>query len=160
MTNEMTTIRVERISNDNFAPFGSVAVLNDEVPLAEGPNFRYWSDKAAFEVDGDTEIGYCTVRKPVERVIDWMERHERTPEVLIPIDWPFILPVMRSNERVEAFEVHPGEAVVIGRNVWHSACLPLGRTEATYFVIFRRGTPHDDVAKTDIEAVALDGTEE
>ena len=150
----MTSISVQRINANNFAPYGSVAVLGNEKPLASGSQFKFWSDHASFRIDGETEIGYCTVNSTPEGRVDWMERHDRTPEVLIPIDWPFVLPVMR-DEVVEAFEVHPGEAVVINPSVWHSACQPLGRLEAAYFVIFRRGTPHEDVIKAEIEAVEI-----
>ena len=148
-------IQVNSITADNFVAYGKVARLGDEAPLAEGPQFRYWSDFASWEIEGETEVGYCTVRRPTADRVSWMERHERTPEILIPIDWPFILPVMKDGV-VEAFEVHPGEVAVIAPNVWHSACIPLGRAEATYFVIFRRGTPHEDVQKQEIEAVTID----
>ncbi|HEX7071734.1 MAG TPA: ureidoglycolate lyase, partial [Rhodothermales bacterium] len=151
----MTTTRIksQRISCDNFAAYGTVAQLGAEAPLAQTSQFSFWSDHAAYRIEGETEIGFCTVRAPKDDAVDWMERHERTPEVLIPIDWPVVLPVMREDGTVEAFEMHPGEAVVIGQNVWHSACLPLGRREATYFVVFRRGTPHEDVVKQEIETV-------
>ena len=147
--------RSKRITNENFAAYGSVAQLENQEPLAEESQFSFWSDCASYQIDGETEVGFCTVRSPKDDVVGWMERHERTPEILIPIDWPFLLPVMR-NEEVEVFEVHPGEAVVIDRNVWHSACMPVGRREATYFVIFRRGTPRDDVKKQTIQAVSID----
>ena len=151
----MDSVKAQRITSERFARYGKVARLDGTEPLAEGPQFQFWSDVAAFEVEGPTEIGYCTVVDPADQIVNWMERHARTPEVLIPIDWPFILPVMMGEE-VEAFEVHPGEAVVINPDVWHSACLPLGRMEATYFVIFRRGTPHEDVAKQEIGGVRIE----
>jgi hypothetical protein len=56
---------------------------------------------------------------------------------------------------VEIFRVEPGEAVVIGDGVWHSACLPVEGASATYFVVFRRGTPRADVIKRDIDPVAV-----
>ena len=87
----------------------------------------------------------------------WMERHDRTPEFLIPADGPFLLPVMDDAGAVAVFRVEPGEAVVIGQGVWHSACLPVGAEAATYFVVFRRGTPQEDVTKQDIDPVALGG---
>ena len=146
----MRSIRAERIGSANFGAFGSVARFPTSAPLAETTQFKYWADQAHFGVEGETEIGYCTVVRPAGGLVDWVERHERTPEVLIPIDVPVILPVMK-DDRVAAFEVHPGEAAVVAQNVWHSACLPLHAAEASYFVVFRRGTPQEDVIKQSLE---------
>src|SRR5690606_32881042 len=112
----MTLARVQRINSDNFAPYGKVAVLGNEKPLASGSQFKFWSDHASFRIEGETEIGFCTVFPPRQGIVDWMERHARTPEILIPIDWPFVLPVMRDGA-VEAFEVYSGEAVMINPDV-------------------------------------------
>lgn len=150
----MITIQPQRITQDNFARYGEVARLPAGDPLAATEQFSFWSDVAAFEVEGETEIGFCTVYRRPEEHVDWMERHARTPELLVPIDGPFLLPVMGDGE-VDVFRVEPGEAVVIGTGVWHSACIPADAAEATYFVIFRRGTPQEDVTKTDVEAVAV-----
>jgi ureidoglycolate hydrolase len=128
------------------------------MPTAEDPTFRYWSDLASYHIGGETEVGLCTVYLQDGRPVTWMERHERTPELLIPIDYPFILPVMAGqggSETIEAFQVNVGEAVVIGQNVWHSACQPVDSEAANYFVIFRRGTPSEDVYKTDVADVRL-----
>lgn len=146
----MNGISAHRITEANFADFGSVARTPSGAPLAETSQFRYWSDAAHFGIAGETEIGYCTVFQPDDGVVTWMERHERTPEVLIPIDRSVVLPVMK-NDEVSAFLFEPGEAIVIGRNVWHSACLPADGQDASYFVVFRRGTPHEDVIKKDLQ---------
>ncbi len=48
-----------------------------------------------------------------------------------------------------------GEAVVLDPGAWHSACVPAEGAEATYFVIFRRGTPHEDVEKIETNPVSI-----
>lgn len=146
----------KRISAESFRPYGSVATRPAGAPLAEDETFRYWSDAAHFGIEGETEIGFCTVYRQERDEVNWMERHMRTPEVLIAVDRPFLLPVMSEDGKVEAFLVEAGEAVVIARGVWHSACKPVDGDEATYFVIFRRGTPQEDVTKMDIEPVVIE----
>ena len=152
-------ITPQRVTAENFMRFGAVAKLpTNAEPLAAEASFSYWSDVAAFAIEGPTEIGYCTVFRQEGGPINWLERHVRTPELLIPIDAPFFLPVMRDDEsveRLEVFEVRPGEAVVIGQGVWHGACHPTHGEEATYFVIFRRGTPAEDVAKRELQDLAI-----
>lgn len=148
-------MRAQTISPDSFQEFGRVAALPSSDPLARDETFAFWSDVTHFTIDGETEIGFCTVYRQDRDVVRWMERHERTPELLVPVDGPFILPVMTKDERVAAFRVEPGTAVVIGQDVWHSACLPVDTGQTTYFVIFRRGTPAEDVIKTDISPVEI-----
>jgi len=153
----MTQIAAVPISIEGFSAFGDVALLLDESPLAETVEFSFWSDAAHYRIDGETEVGFCTVYPHQGNRVAWMERHERTPELLIPIDGRLVLPVMSGDEvpEVRAFEFGPGEAVVIGQNVWHSACLPKGSGAVQYFVIFRRGTPQEDVIKVEIPAVSI-----
>jgi ureidoglycolate lyase len=150
-----TLIETSRATSTSFARYGSVLETPAGDPTASGSSFRYWSDLAHFRVDGETEIGLCTVNGHDAVSIAWMERHDRTPEILVPIDAPFHLPVMNDSGEVELFRVEPGEAVVIDAGVWHSVCIPAGAAEARYLVIFRRGTPAEDVVKRDIPAVRL-----
>jgi ureidoglycolate lyase len=138
------------VTPEAFRPYGRVVLAPTATPTASDPSFRYWSDLAHYGVEGETEIGLCTVYRQEDDRVAWMERHDRTPEILIPVDAPFVLPVMDGAGRVEAFRVDPGEAVVIDPGVWHSACRPVGAEEATYFVLFRRGTPAEDVVKRDV----------
>jgi ureidoglycolate hydrolase len=145
------SVDVKPLSSEHFARFGRVAVRPDTEPLASDHTFAFWSDVTHLELHGGAEIGYCTVFAQDAGVVDWMERHERTPELLIPIDAPIVLPVMTEQYEVTAFRIEIGQAAVIRKGVWHSACLPAGADEATYFVVFRRGTPGDDVAKIGIE---------
>lgn len=154
----MKHIKSQRIDSEGFRPYGSVATRPAAAPLAEDDTFKYWSDAAHYGIEGETEIGFCTVYRQERDVVDWMERHVRTPEILIAVDRPFVLPVMSDEGNVDAFLVEPGEAAVIGQGIWHSACKPVGGDEATYFVIFRRGTPQEDVAKMDVEPVVINRT--
>jgi ureidoglycolate lyase len=152
----MVTIdKTRRATPDSFARFGTVVAVPSSSPTASDGTFSYWSDLARYSIDGDSEIGLCTVYRQAEPSVIWMERHDRTPEILIPANGPFLLPVMEEDGAVEVFRVEPGEAVVIGTGVWHSACLPIDGDETTYFVLFRRGTPREDVIKKDIDPVSV-----
>ncbi len=146
-------VQSKRISRDNFARFGSVVARPGGTPTSQAADYRFWSDIADYAIEGETEIGLCTVYRQPKTEISGMERHLRTPEILVPIDAPFVLPLLiegDSDEKAEAFRVDIGEAVVINRAVWHGACLPVGREESSYFVIFRRNTPHEDVVKKEV----------
>lgn len=149
----MNTTRAEPVSTANFAAYGSVVTDPSGAPTSEAQDYKFWSDLAHYAISGETEIGVCTVYRQSSPVVSGMERHLRTPEILIPIDVPFDLPLVRDGEpeeQVRAFRVRPGQAVVIEPAVWHGACLPVDAPQARYFVIFRRGTPHQDVEKKSV----------
>ena len=152
----MSTIKAQHITSANFAPFGKVVTAPMAAPTSEAYDYKFWSDLADYEVTGETEIGLCTVYAQPKQEITVVERHRRTPEILIPVDAPFVLPLYDdANGKSEAFRVNIGEAVVINTGVWHGACLPVGKKEATYFVIFRKGTPHEDVMKKTVDPVQI-----
>lgn len=152
------TIESKKISAENFRKFGSVVKSPTGKPTSEAADYKFWSDIADYKIEGETEIGICTVYRQKENTITGMERHLNTPEILIPIDGAFVLPLLIDGEDIsdsEAFTVNIGEAVKINDGVWHGACLPADRAESSYFVIFRKGTPHTDVEKIDINPVEI-----
>ncbi len=150
------TIPSGKPTRSNFSKYGKVVRLPSGKPTSQAKEYKFWSDIADYGIDGETEIGICTVYRQRVRHITGVERHLRTPEILIPIDGPFVLPLLKEGEKnVEAFRFDVGEAVVIEPAVWHGACLPVEKKETSYFVIFRKGTPHEDVEKKSIPRVEI-----
>lgn len=151
-------VKIQKATPESFGRFGKVVSAPTAAPTAEAEEFKFWSDIAHYQIQGETEIGLCTVYAQPKMAVSGVERHLQTPEILIPIDAPFVLPVLLegdSEENLVAFKVDLGEAAVINEGVWHGACLPVGKAESTYFVIFRRGTPHEDVAKKNVDTLEL-----
>lgn len=152
-------IKAEHITTENFSKFGRIVSAPKDKPTSEAEDYKFWSDIADYMIEGSTEIGLCTVYKQPKAEISGMERHLNTPEILIPIDAPFVLPLLhdgKAGKEAEAFKVNIGEAVVIDRGVWHGACLPVGKKECTYFVIFKKSTPFEDVEKKQIEMIEIE----
>jgi ureidoglycolate hydrolase len=142
-------MKIIKANSSNFSKYGQVVSIPSDKPTSEGVEYRFWSDIAGYKIDGETEIGICTVYKQNNNKISGVERHLKTPEILIPIDAPFILPVLSSDydEQLDYFQVDIGEAILINEAVWHGPCLPVGKEESSYFVIFKRKTPFEDVEK-------------
>lgn len=152
MRHEMV-VKARSANKENFNKFGAVVRLYSNEPTSYDTTYKFWSNIADYFIDGKTEIGICTVYKQSINEIKGVERHLETPEILIPIDAPFVLPLLlegESENTLEAFEVNIGEAVIINQAVWHGACLPVGKEEASYFVIFKLNTSNQDVYKKDI----------
>jgi ureidoglycolate hydrolase len=154
------TLRPVPASDPSFARFGNVVLSPRGEPTSQAKEYRFWSDIARYQIQGETEIGLCQVfRQPVNEIAG-MERHLRTPEFLIPIDAPFVLPLLLEgspSREAGVFRVEPGQAVVINEGVWHGACLPAGAESSWYFVVFRRGTPGTDVQKKAVEPFTIEG---
>ena len=152
-------IKSKPVDENNFNKFGKIVKDPAGSPTSQAVDYKFWSDIANYKIDGETEVGICKVYAQPVNKITGMERHMLTPEILIPIDAPFALPVLingRPEDEIESFIVKPGEVVIINNNVWHGACLPVGKKESSYFVIFRRMTPHEDVEKKEISPVELE----
>jgi len=152
-------IKAKRITLENFQRFGSVVTSPVGSPASQGDDYKFWSDIARYKINGATEVGKCTVYKQKKNIISGMERHMLTPEFLIPIDSPFVLPVLiegNDETNVEAFQVNVGEAVIMNQAVWHGACLPVGKKEVSYFVVFRRKTPYEDVEKKSVNKFEIE----
>ena len=142
-----------------FKKFGDVVEFPEGVPTSHDSSYRFWSNLSNYFIDGKTEIGLCTVYKQQENIITGLERHLKTPEILIPIDGPFILPLLSEGDeenKMESFLVKVGEAVIINDGVWHGACLPVEKYQSSYFVIFRLNTPNEDVEKKSISPVKIE----
>ena len=154
----MIILRPKQVTPANFARFGSVVTAPQTAPTSQAADYKFWSDLAHYRIDGETEIGICTVYHMPVSIITEVERHEHTPEILIPINAPFALPLLRdgdSVEQAELFRVGIGEAVVIDAGIWHGPCLPIGCADSSYFVIFARRTPHADVRKKEISPIEI-----
>ena len=104
----MESIVSKKISADNFSRFGKYAGSPEGEPTSQAADYKFWSDIAHYMIEGETEIGICKVYKQENDRITGMERHMRTPEILIPIDAPFVLPVLLEGDdesKIEAFKV-------------------------------------------------------
>lgn len=147
------SVKAKNLTPASFAKFGKVADANVIPPLVNAENLKFWTTIATYTVDGETEIALCQVKKSVD-FVGMLERHVKTPEILVPIEGDFILPVAPAGNLqdpaeipeasgVEAFIVRSDQAVVMEKGVWHTAPIPIGK-ETSFFVIFRKETSKQD----------------
>ncbi|MCF7740172.1 MAG: ureidoglycolate lyase [Candidatus Marinimicrobia bacterium] len=149
---------IEKISVNNFSQYGELVNKPDTVPTARSDKFKFWSDLAHYDIGGKSEIGICTVFLQTKLIIEELERHNSSPEILIPGDGPFLIPLLlnqNDTSEIDIFRVEIGQAIIINKGVWHGACLPVGKKETSYFVIFEHGTPTKDVEKKSIQPVEV-----
>jgi len=143
-------VKAEELTSENFAEFGTVV----NTPKTES-SFKsgYVPKIATFYIDGEAEIGICTIHKNADP-ITWMERHLRTMEIFISIEGDFLLAMNRpaepsdpkgvpQTEDVRIFHVREGQTVVMKPGSWHGV-LSLDE-RCIFLIIFKKNTAKDDL---------------
>jgi len=147
-------LKAKRLTAASFSKFGKAIDIPKSPPLVETETVKYWGTIASFMVEGETEVGICIVKKD-SNIIESMERHVGTPELIAPIEGDFVIPVAASRnledpnetpkvEDSEAFYVNEKQAFVMDKGVWHWAPFPVGK-ESSFYVIFKKETTKRDM---------------
>lgn len=114
-------------NKENFKPFGTYTrVMTDQARSGEG-GWKAWTTPDVC-MDDVAHFGF-TKAAGMPFVVDSMERHTKSTELLVCGDKPMVLAVADSDpsgraktEDIRAFVISPGEIVVLNRGIWHDAC--------------------------------------
>lgn len=148
------TLRAEALTAGAFAPFGAVIEQPPTPQEAGGPGWQWWGDRALMHCDERPYfVGYLTLA-PGELSFDWAERHMRSPELLAPTDdcllfvgapdYPDQPDRMPPLADLRVFHVRKGQAVLLGKGVWHAPPLAIDRP-LNVFVLLLQGTGATDL---------------
>jgi ureidoglycolate hydrolase len=121
------------LENSHFAPFGKVLSQTDKKADTVNDAFHYWSGIAKLKMS-DT--------------VSTVEKHDRTPEILVALDNDAILCVAESSKEektvnpqsIRAFYIRKGDSLVMNAGTWHWAPVPVLKEESKFLVIFASGT--------------------
>lgn len=121
-----------------------------------GEVIEFYGELALMECRGELEFGICVFHKR-PMVLDQMERHARTPELLYAIDEDFIAVAAPSEPGGEtprlselvALRVRRGEGLLFQTGAWHWAPYPFAE-ESFALVGFARGTASTDMVIRDL----------
>lgn len=142
------TISVEPLTKEAFQPYGKVIDLPPGDPSKQGDGWDCWSYIEMLDVDEPVGMGLVVTRRR-ELVVTTMERHVSREELLLTFDKEIIQPVARCADiddpeeqpdplTVKCFLIQPGQAIVIGRGVWHSPAYPAGEDARYMFAIEKK----------------------
>lgn len=131
------------------------------------PFGRYWDLHQERGVKTDKYEAYMTIDPPMTHplrfgmtvcdngpsfVVDSMERHMSTEEVLFAGDKPIVLSLANSApdglpqaEDVVSLLMEPGDLVVINKGIWHDACHAVEGSAQYYFLSYSSSDP-DEIA--------------
>ena len=143
----MSTILIEPLTADSFAPFGQVIDLDgaEHFPINNGMTERY-HDLARVELGGEGSRPLISVFRgqpyDLPLILRLMERHPLGSQAFYPLgDRPFLVIVARdlsgTPDLPRAFITRPGQGVNIAMNTWHGVLTPL--EVASDFLVVDRG---------------------
>lgn len=149
----MKQIAAEHVTPENFKAFGKViAVPKDRKPDAQSEIQTYYGQLAIMQCTGSIQLGIC-VAKQRENIVEELEQHAQTQELLAALRGDFLVPVAPSLveggkavpdvEHALAVRVNQGEGILFDTGIWHWTPYPVGET-CDVLVGFKTDTPKDD----------------
>ena len=150
------TLPVLELTDEAFAPYGTVVRTPTRPEDAAGPGWRWWGETVRLEDGGRPwGVGYLDLEPAPPPRFDWAERHLRSQEAIVPVSGGCLVYVAPPDNPEEpdrlpplgafrVFRVRSGTGVVMDRAVWHGA--PLADQEpAKAIVLLLEGTGRNDV---------------
>ena len=136
MEPETKIVKIEKLTEEAFAPFGDIIGPKERAPdwkMELGPPTWF----AGFSIDGTTRIGFSSnpYRKPpTEYVLSQFEQHQTVTQSVVLMDGkPGILTVAPPTpwgtkpevEKIRAFLLDGAGGIVMSRLTWHGHDFPL-----------------------------------
>lgn len=147
-------VQVQEGNNETLKGYGSLVSFPAIEPTGGDENFSFWDAVSKLEIPGGkVSVGFLTPKKRAN-TFQQMERHLQTPEMLVALKGDVVVPMALANhpgkdkpeaDKVAAFKIKQGTAVIMNTGVWHWVPYPIEVEEASLLVIFRQETPSTDL---------------
>ena len=147
-------VRVEELTKENFREFGEILDADFAKPDAEECDFRFYYDLVEADYGGDpVAISVVTSKLQDDLYGNSLENHFKTPEFLAPLDGTIYVILTRTDpsdsrkpdlSSAKAFEVKPGQGILLKSGTWHRCPLSEGKSVKTLCLV-RKGTPEDNI---------------
>lgn len=148
----MKRIRVEKLTEESFSPFGKVITTVGRNYEGEDGVYRWYEKQAIVKGAEAVSINLLAV---IERefVCKKFEAHYQTTETILPLTGGVIVAGIPAGdflfEKLHAFYVPVGKGICWSEGAWHYAPYPLEGI-VTCGVIFRDGTGMDDIEYSEL----------
>ena len=155
----MRKIKVEKLTKDAFAPFGSYYDMeNPEGYPLSGELHRFFPDRLTAYHSTSAAFSPILVKRPAEMKITQVEYHTTTSEIILPLNDDMILHVAPPSagkplpEYTRAFLVPRHTLVKMNACVWHLAPLPANVDELAAMIVLPECTYMNDCTVVDLAA--------
>ena len=130
----MKQIKLEKITAETFAPFGSFSSMTQPDGYAlEGEIHCFFPDRMTMHGNCNMAYSPILVEKKLPRIVKAVEYHTTTSEMILPMNDDMIIHVAPATagtlvpELTKAFLVPMGTMVKINTAIWHLAPLPANK---------------------------------
>ena len=127
----MRQIKIEKLTAEAFRPFGSYYdMVNPEGHALEGAIHKFYPDRIWDAYNGRVGFSPIAVRKPERYIVDSVEYHTTTSEIIMPINGDMVLHVAPASagkpvtHLTKAFIIPKGTMVQMNAGIWHLCPLP------------------------------------
>lgn len=147
----MNTIQAVPITHENFAPFGQFYPITAPQghPLS-GEIHKFYPDRLTACATKNVGYSPIVVQKPPRMIIDTVEYHTTTWEMILPLTDDMVLHVAPASggtpvpHLAQAFVVPKNTLVKINAAIWHLAPLPASQSSLTALIILPECTYAND----------------
>ncbi len=149
------TVKIQKATADALHSYGDFISSTGGEPAFDSEVFSFWNDLALGEFDGTESFG-MVLTKTGEMTAPMLERHLQTTETLVPLQEEIVLVLAKPSadpreddwpdlDTLAAFRIPTGTAVTLKKGTWHYIPLVPGKSPARTLVVFRQGTPAEDL---------------
>ncbi len=145
-------VNVQEARTDAISPYGEVAEIEGRTPAFDSDVFSFWNDLSVGDISaGEVSFGMVWT-KPGSLSAPMLERHMKTTETIVPLDEDIVLVLAEPSDgetpdlnTLNAFRIRKGTAITLKKGTWHYVPLIPAQKEGRTLIVFRRGTPDDDL---------------
>lgn len=154
----MRTIKVEKLTKESFAPFGTYYdMANPDGYALCGELHSFYPDRLLAYHDSQVAFSPIVVKKPDVMKITQIEYHTTTAEIIMPLSDDMILHVAPPSagkplpEYTKAFLVPKNTIIKMNACVWHLAPLPANNPTLTAMIVLPECTYMNDCIVVDLK---------
>ena len=147
----MKTIKVQPLTKQDFAIYGAYYKMDDpQGHSLNGELHRFFPDRLTAYHDGQVAFSPILVKKPEKMLINSIEYHTTTCEIIMPLNDDMILHVAEPSagtpitDKTKAFLVPKNTLIKMNACVWHLAPLPANKDELCAMIVLPECTYMND----------------
>jgi ureidoglycolate lyase len=153
----MKTVKVQPLSIEAFAPYGSYTnIVEPKGDSLGGPNHTFYRDNSRWFCESSLPVGFSPLMvKKQDMKITGIEYHTTTCEGILPISDDAILHVTPAGgpntDRTAAFLVPKGTMVTLYPGVYHATPLPANNDELYSLIVLPERAYANDFYWVDLD---------
>lgn len=144
-------ITIQKATTDTVKAYGELLDATGTEPAFDSEVFSFWNDLSVGTIGESVSFGMVHT-KAGEMVATNLERHLQTTETLVPLDRDVVFVLAEPSDgawpdldTARAFLVPKGSAITLRKGTWHYVPLVPHKQEGRTLVVFRQGTPAEDL---------------